>query len=294
MIAEAKAILRPVFVLSEPVPLHAHELLAAGFFLLYGCVAMAAVPMKATLLLGAPAAIWVLCAMESRNSRRWTRVTREWASLGLILVAYWSLQFLAGARRTPWQDDLVAWDRGMLHVAGLKAAIETAGPMIPGILETAYLLLYAAPAFSLGALYLTGHRAETRHFLKVLFLGTLVAYALLPVVPLASPRLAYPGEDLPSHHGLARAVNVWLLDRMDISTSVFPSGHVAVAFSCAYGLRAAAPARRALWIGAFCFGLVVYLATVYGRYHYAADGLASIVLTTLAGLTAQRSRGRDA
>jgi hypothetical protein len=32
----------------------------------------------------------------------------------------------------------------------------------------------------------------------------------------------------------------------------------------------------------------VYSATVYGRYHYAVDGLASIVITSVAYLIAER------
>ena len=77
-----------------------------------------------------------------------------------------------------------------------------------------------------------------------------------------------------------RIVNLWLLDHCDISSSVFPSGHVAVAFSCAFGLLRAVPERRWVYLSAFAAAMIVFTATIYCRYHYAADGLASIAITT--------------
>ena len=87
------------------------------------------------------------------------------------------------------------------------------------------------------------------------------------------------GQDLPEHMSVFRAINMWLLERCDISTSVFPSGHVAVAFSCAFGLLRALPEERWAYFSAFIAAFIVFTATIYCRYHYAADGLASILIT---------------
>jgi membrane-associated phospholipid phosphatase len=38
------------------------------------------------------------------------------------------------------------------------------------------------------------------------------------------------------------------------------------------------PRQRVLWLAAFGVATLVYVATIYGRYHYAVDGLASIVV----------------
>jgi hypothetical protein len=43
-----------------------------------------------------------------------------------------------------------------------------------------------------------------------------------------------------------------------------------------------------LWGAAFAVAFLVYLATVYGRYHYAVDGLASMVIATAAWLAVSR------
>ncbi|MFN7924223.1 MAG: phosphatase PAP2 family protein [Bryobacteraceae bacterium] len=231
-------------------------------------------------LFAAPLAIGTALRLEPASSRPWSRVTRDWASLALILVGYWSLQSFSSPPSEKWQTLWVGWDRQVL--TGLRAALEFAGPVVPFVLESLYLLLYAIPPIALGVLYACGARKQAEHYLLVLFLGTFSAYALLLVIPVESPRVAFPGADLPGFHGFPRTVNTWLLDRFDISTSVFPSGHVAVAFSSAFGLWTVLRHRPRIPAMAFLVALLVYTATVYGRYHYAVDGLTSILVTFVA------------
>ena len=111
--------------------------------------------------------------------------------------------------------------------------------------------------------------------------GTLLVYALLPAIPAASPRLAFAGQDVPSVHSVWRDINVFILDHLDISTSVFPSGHVAVAFSSAFGIKRALPGDHTLFLLFLSLACSVYVATIYGRYHYAVDGLASIGISVV-------------
>jgi membrane-associated phospholipid phosphatase len=159
---------------------------------------------------------------------------------------------------------------------GLRAAVESAGFLLPSMLELGYLLLYAAPPVCLCILYWVGGRDRIQAFLFTLLLGTFAAYSLLPLFPVHGPHVAYPALDLPNFHGFARFLNVWVLDHLDMPTSVFPSGHVAVAFSAAFGMYRAVRTRPAIWGSAFAYATLVFIATVYCRYHYAVDGLASI------------------
>lgn len=232
-----------------------------------------------------PVALWAAIAAQARFSAGWNRVTRDWASLALILVAYRELDWFAG--RPPlagWQQAWIGWDRYLLNDLGLRAALEHFGPSIPSGLEAVYLSLYGIPALCMGALYWNGRRSRIDTFLTTLFLGTLCAYALLPLFPVPSPRLAYPNADLPGYTSVWRTINVWLLNHCDISTGVFPSGHVAVAFSSAFGLIRALPDRRWLCAGVFSAAVIVFTATVYCRYHYVTDGLASIGISVAAWL----------
>ena len=89
----------------------------------------------------------------------------------------------------------------------------------------------------------------------------------------------FAGQDLPGIDTIVRRVNLWILDHGDIRSSVFPSGHVAVGFSAAFAMWLAAPARRSLGWTLLAGAVMVWITTIYGRYHYAADGLASLAVS---------------
>ncbi|WP_031500265.1 phosphatase PAP2 family protein [Bryobacter aggregatus] len=230
-----------------------------------------------------PVLIVAVANGETLNSRRWTSYCRDWLASALILVAYWEIDWFATGRYlTQTQSNWVNWDRMILDGYGLRAGIEAAGPIGPFLLEFCYLLLYGVPTFCLFLIYWHNRRSEVDRFYRVFFLGAFAAYGLLPLIAIQSPRLFLPGEDLPAYMNVFRRVNVYLLDHFDIATSVFPSGHVAVAFSCFWGLYSVLPEKKILWGGLLAFACIVFLATIYGRYHYAADGMASFVIATLA------------
>jgi membrane-associated phospholipid phosphatase len=222
---------------------------------------------------------------DQRFGGKFFSIVRDWLPTPFVLVAYWTIDWLPhSAYQGGWERYLVAWDRTLLDTWGIRAMIESSGSFLPGLLEFSYSLLYAVPPFCLAILYLCHRRIRVDSFLFLFLSGTLLAYALLPHFPLQGPRTAFPSEDLPNITTPCRSMNQWLLDRYDIHTSVFPSGHVAVGFSAAFAMLLVLPERR--WIGAtlLAIALAVALATVYGRYHYAADGLAAAV--TSAGAVA--------
>lgn len=214
--------------------------------------------------------------------RPWAWVTREWAALSLILAAYWSVELFAGPTHATWPAAWVQWDRRLLTDYGLRPVIEAGGPLLPTVLEGAYLLLYSLPPLALGLIYLSGTRAGRERFLQVLFLATLTTYALLPLLPVASPRMAFPGLDQPHYSSLPRQINVWVADHLDITVGVFPSGHVTVGFACAFGLFAARPRRRLLPWTMLAAAALVALATLYGRYHYTVDVVAGLAVAASA------------
>jgi membrane-associated phospholipid phosphatase len=233
-----------------------------------------------------PFAVAAAVALEARYSAPWSRVLRDWAALGLILLAYRQVDWFAGKPAlTHFQQIWVGWDHRILDDGGLRAVLESAGSFVPSLLEAIYLLLYAVPAACMGAFYWYGQRCRIDRFITTLFVGTFCAYALLPYFPTAPPRIAFPAEDIALAAGLWRKINIWLFEHCDISTSVFPSGHVAVAFSSAFGLLRAIPERRWLCSSVFAIAALVFTATVYCRYHYAVDGIASIGISIFAWLS---------
>jgi len=273
--------------------LRAGERIAIVYFLYLGVLAwMRGLQIAPRLALFAlPLVIIFLAVAESNRTRPLTRVVRDWLTMGLVLPAYWSIGWFAAPPITPWQDLWVSWDRTILNDWGFRAAVEFAGPLFPSIFETTYLILYAIPPICMGAIYAVGGRDRVHAFLFTLILGTFSAYALLPLIPVHGPHVVFPSLDLPNFNGFARSWNTWILDHADIPTSVFPSGHVAVAFSAAFGMLRAVRSRPRIWMPFFAVATIVYAATVYCRYHYAVDGLASIGVTALAWKFSERGGG---
>jgi membrane-associated phospholipid phosphatase len=103
-----------------------------------------------------------------------------------------------------------------------------------------------------------------------------------PFWPSEPPRLVFPGEDGQAIDTLLRQFNHWLLGGYGIHTSVFPSAHVSGAFAAAFALKRVLGEHPWLYRGVFVYATLVAVATVYGRYHFAVDAAAGVIVGTLA------------
>ena len=237
------------------------------------CVAAFAIP---TLLI-------VLAFVHRLHPNFAASVARDWLAPPLILLAYWQVEwFYNSTYLRDLERSWLVWDHTILYRYKLHSIAESAGSLIPAILEVCYTLVYAIPPFCIAALYICNRRQRVDAFLFPFLMGILFTYALLPFFPSASPRLEFPGQDLPTFLTIWRKFNIWILDRGDIHTSVFPSGHVATAFAGAFAMLRALPNKKWLVRGLFLEALLVTAATIYGRYHYAADCLAAFTLSLAA------------
>lgn len=213
---------------------------------------------------------------------------RDWFPLALLLLAYREMGWFAPAHHTARLEYAwISWDRVLLERWGLHAAIEAFGPVVPSVLEIAYALVYTLGPFSMAMLYVYGRRERAERFLFTFVLGVLLCYAQFPLWPSEPPRTVFPGQDFPSYLTVFRRFNWWMLGGYGIHTSVFPSAHVAGAFSAAFGMRLSLPEHP--WVGRFLLVMAVLIATatVYGRYHYSADAVAGFTMS-LAALALSR------
>jgi membrane-associated phospholipid phosphatase len=204
-------------------------------------------------------------------------MARDWIPIALLLLAYREMDWFSTLPRN-FQLELrwVEWDRALLYQDGLQRAIEALGRAGAVYLELCYLLVYAVAPFVVAILYVEDRRERVNGVLFLYFLGTLLSYALFPYFPSDPPRVAFGGTDLPHVTSAVRQLNLWLVGDYGIHSSVFPSAHVSSAFSAAWALLAYLPERRRIGWGMLAYAVSVALATVYGRYHYAADVAAGI------------------
>lgn len=227
------------------------------------------------ILIFVAALVWIL--------RRATPALRDWVPLGLVLVAYREMDLFTPAIHTQrFEPGWVAIDRVLLYEWGIKGAIEAVGFVIPSILELSYLLVYTTGAVGLALVYAAGKRDRAPAYLFAYLAATLFAYALFPYFPSEPPRTVYAGMDLPAYDTLLRRINLFLVGGYGIHSSVFPSAHVSSAFGAAIGLRFAVPGKPAWSYGMFCYGFLVALASVYGRYHFAVDAIGGLAVSLAA------------
>jgi membrane-associated phospholipid phosphatase len=229
------------------------------------------------------AAIAAIIQILARFPKRGRSYTRDIAPIAYTLAAYREMDwFTPAVHAHRLERAWIVWDRRLLDDGHLRAAIESTGALLPGFLELCYGLVYAVALASLLAIFLNRCRDRVNLFWLAYLVGTLGAYALFPYFPSEPPRTAFPGADMPRVTTAIREFNLFIVGGYGIHSSVFPSAHVSSALSAAWGLLAAIPKRR--WIGwtMFAYGILVAVATVYGRYHYAADGVAGIAVSLVA------------
>ncbi|MDQ2776287.1 MAG: phosphatase PAP2 family protein [Acidobacteriota bacterium] len=214
-------------------------------------------------------------------------VIRDFVPIGLTLIAFREMEFFLPNRynfrfETLW----IGWDRLLLNRYHLRPLIECTGKLIPFGLEFSYLLVYGLPFYCLTVLYWQGRRRSCDRFLVIYLVGTLTAYALFPYFPSQPPRIAFPGLDLPGVTTVIRRFNLAILQAATIHVGVFPSAHVSSAFSAAWGMFLVLPRRRVFGWALVFYAICVSVATIYGRYHYAADVLAGFVVSLIAAMLA--------
>jgi membrane-associated phospholipid phosphatase len=220
-------------------------------------------------------------------------IMRDWFALALLLLAYREMGWFALPHTdTRLEQGWVLWDRLFLDRLGVRMLIESLGPVIPVILEISYSLVYTVPPASLALLYAFGHRDNSEELLFPTLFAVLGCYVLFPFFPSEPPRTVFPEQDLPLTT-FARVFNYWLLGNYGIHTSVFPSAHVAGAFSATLALRRLLPTHRVLTACLLVLAASIALATVYGRYHYLVDALAGLALALISARITPLVFGRD-
>ncbi len=252
-------------------------------------------PYRSALALLIPFALVALARADSLSTGRVWSMVRDWVPALLVLIAYWSVDWPPRPHGShALENALIGSDRKLLDDWGLRTTIEQFGGLLPAILELAYLLIYAVPPLVIAYFYIRRERRRLDDFLFPFLLGTLLTYSLLPHFPSEGPRFVFAGEDLPGVETVFRRLNLWILSRCDIHSSVFPSGHVTVGFSAAFAMLLALPENRRIgWI-LLAIASLVLVNTVYGRYHYLADGLAGLAVSLVAMTLLLAHRGRTA
>ncbi len=207
--------------------------------------------------------------------KRTVSFTRDWVTLALVLTAYREMDWFTPKYFDHHLENVwIGWDRVVLNDSGFRFLIERTGAFLPGLLELSYLLVYAIGPFTVAMLYVYHRRDLMGPILFIYVVGTVAAYGLFPYFPSSPPRAVFPGMDMPAIMTNLRRLNLFLVGGYGIHSSVFPSAHVSSAFSAAWAMLLYLRDRPKLGWAMLAYAVLVSIATVYGRYHYAVDALA--------------------
>jgi membrane-associated phospholipid phosphatase len=235
------------------------------------------------LALAVTASIVLLAWAQSRWHPLGFSIARDWWALGLVLVAYRSLDLFAPTQyAVNLEQSWLRFDVVLLESWHIRELVQRCGTLFSMYLETCYLLTSAAGCFALAILYAADKRDRANCFLLIYVLGTLLAYAIIPFFPSRPPRVVFPTIAAPEIMTSIRAYNLLVLSKAGIHTGVWPSAHVSSTFSTAWGLFFCFPERKRFgWIF-LVYAVSVAIATVYGRYHFAVDAIAGVGVSLVA------------
>jgi membrane-associated phospholipid phosphatase len=201
---------------------------------------------------------------------------RDWMPPVYLLLGYWLPALLVTSTNQAFERRLLTLDQRWFGVENVSTISERAPRAVIELLEFAYL--FCSPMVPLGfaCLYVAGLREESDRFWTAVLAAVFGCYGVLPWLPTRPPR-AIEGEPLRSS-ALIRRVNLRVLGRASIQLNTFPSGHVAASLATALAVCVRLPL---VGLPLALLALAIAIASVVGRYHYAADALAGAALGLL-------------
>jgi len=197
---------------------------------------------------------------------------RDWLPGIFILLAYWQSGCFFHNPNPSLQRKFEKWDRKLLSALRFKI---WANSPVAAFLELAYMLCYPVVPLGVAALYAEGLQHQVDDYWLIVLLSAYPCYALLPFVQLLPPRSIESPDAFLQYRGALRRFNLWIVRHATHQATTFPSGHVAASAAIAFALlRFAAP----MGLVFLFIAIGIALGCVVGRYHYAIDVVAALLL----------------
>lgn len=194
---------------------------------------------------------------------------RDWMPALYAVLGYWIPGLLASAPRPA----LEGWlrDRDAPIRAPLERFVACAPRALLEYLEAAYLCCYPLVPCAFAWLAINGHLAAADRYWTAVLLALFACYGPVAWAPTRPPRAIEPVIAMDARRLAVRPLNARILRDVSIQLNTFPSGHTAGALAAAAIVGTMMPASG---FAIAVIGVSIAIASVVGRYHYAADALA--------------------
>ncbi len=263
-------------------PLRTSEWIVCAFFA-YLVIAARVSPLagrrRLRVLLAALVCVGLVIMLSQLRSSPVLRLLRDWLPAAYLLQGYWASGLFYRRPMTGLEDWLIAADEHLFRALWLEHFWVRAPRAVLEYLEIAYLMAYPLVPGGFLILYWQSSGDTARladHYWTIVLLSAYGCYGVLPWMQTRPPRTVAPNHRLADRPIVARRLNYLVLDRGSIQANTFPSGHAASAAASA--LIVASMADVAIGIVFAVLAASVTLATVLGRYHYAADTMLGVLV----------------
>ena len=257
------------------------------------------------LALDAAALIGLLCLLRVSRGVTVRRATLLRFVYSYLFVPFAFLQtgfMVTAVAGHDYAAELERLDRALFWGANPLEALEAvASPLLTEILHWVYVSYWFLPAAALTLILKKGTPKQAARFLFAVVAAFYISYAGYALVPASGPNIhnnfgpLYPThvEPLALYTFDTNLPGFWAADRLKqfvyagepTKFTSFPSGHVLITLvSVFWALRCGGRCARLL----LAVGSAIIFSTVYLRYHYVVDVLASIVLAGLCVTAGER------
>jgi membrane-associated phospholipid phosphatase len=234
---------------------------------------------------------------EEKEKHSFLKVLRFWYPVLIILYIFKEIYLLIHPVNPNDIDTvLINMDFGMLGVNPTQWIYRFANPALTELLQIVYIMYYLViPLYGI-ELFLKKRYEDFQFSVFVLFSGFYIAYALYFIFPAVGPRFylhdfysiekELPGLFLTNPFrvilNFAESIPVGVPNPQDyVQRDAMPSLHAEIAILLAY-------LSKKLGMKSFYFYLpyclLMLLATIYLRYHYAVDLIAGALIALLAAV----------
>jgi membrane-associated phospholipid phosphatase len=208
---------------------------------------------------------------------------RDWMPLANLVIGYWLPAQLVVRTNPRFERALLDLDARICGKDAMTRYAAKAPRFLIEYFELTYLFCYPIVPAGLVCLLVAGMRDRADMYWTTVLLAGFACYGLLPWLPARAPRAVETGPT--ADRSLVRRFNLAVLDQASVGLNTFPSGHAATSAAIALVLLASVPAAGAV----FCvIALSIAVASVVGRYHYAADALSGVAVGAAAFEVARR------
>lgn len=179
-----------------------------------------------------------------------------------------------------WKDGvLVSWENAMTGTESTRFLERFVSPMLTEWMMFAYVLYMPLLPLIALASYRTGGHAAITEYLLHFSLANVLCYLGFMLFPVAGP-LCYSPAEYTTHldGGIFTWMGEWIRANMHYPGGCLPSPHCAVATVMIVALFRYNRKLLALLLPPLAS---IYVATVYGRYHYVWDSIAGILVAIL-------------